>query len=177
MTEAGAHDAFPAAEGVSKADAWLHIAEIRGTEFPDNPNFAGRWHEVNIVAQSKSEREIGADLPGILAVERKQLVPKIQVRAACKIRRGWPGVNAGLKWQRTLRNVHAEIIARFEEEELDGRAGTVWAARRTAKWPNAEEALRGENAETGTHKSGLRADPDRLEIAAEAEAVIAVNVR
>ena len=47
-----------------------------------------------------------------------------------------------------------------------------------ARWacPRSEEAGRREDAEAGAEQGDLRVDPDGLEIAAEFESVVAVNV-
>src|SRR5580658_1762998 len=106
-------------------------------------------------------------MPFVLAVERIHFVRETQRSAVQEggLRRA--RIETCLEWQRSCGNLRPKKLARLEEDEH---------LRRADRSPQPEEAGRRKDAETRTEQRDLCVDPHRLEIPAEFEGVIAVNV-
>ena len=81
------------------------------------------------------------------------------------------GVKAILKIGVARRNLLAEKRPRLQEQKSDRGSGPE-----NVKGWGTEKALRTENGETWAEQRHLRASPDRLDLAAKFESVIAASV-
>ena len=90
-----------------------------------------------------------------------------------------PSVEAVLEIGIARRNLLAKQRPWLQEEKGHGRAGTRArdaVCRGRIEWENAEETLRGEHPEAGAEQCHLCVGPDRLDLTAKLEGMVAADV-